>query len=108
MLSFHLRLQPDNREAARLAVGTLLQRKGRVLDVMTNTLAVRRAQPEEQQLLDRLAETTTRFARLALTGPGKTARQEHVRQLQELQDTKDQLEADISRRSDERAQRSSG
>lgn len=102
-LSFHLRLQPDNREAARLAVGTLLQRKGRVLDVMTNTLAVRRAHagPEEQQLLDRLAETTTRFARLALTGPGKTARQEHVRQLQELQDTKDQLEADISRRSDE-------
>lgn len=102
-LSFHLQLQPDNPEAARLAIGTLLQRKGRVLDVMTNTLAVRRAQAgaEEQQLLDRLADTTTRFARLALAGPGKLARDEHLRQLRELQDTKEQLEADISRRSDE-------
>lgn len=102
-LSFHLRLQPDNPEAARLAAGTLLQRKGRVLDVMTNTLAVRRAQagPEEQQLLDQLGETTTRLARLALAGPGKATRDEHGRQLQELQDRKEQLEADISRRSDE-------
>ena len=100
-LSFHLKLQPDNPEAARLAIDTLLQRKGRVLDVMTNTLAVRRAQagPEEQQLLDRLADTTTRFARLALAGPGKMRPDEHVRQLQELQDTKERLEADISRRS---------
>lgn len=102
-LSFHLRLQPDNPEAARLAIGTVLQRKGRVLDVMTNTLAVRRADagPGEQQLLDRLAETTTRFVRLALAGPGKMTPEEHVRQLRELQDTKEGLEADISRRSDE-------
>jgi CHAT domain-containing protein len=102
-LSFHLRLQPDNAEAARLAVGTLLRRKGRVLDVMTNTLAARRAQadPDEQRLLDQLADTTTRFARLALAGPGKMTPDDHVRQLRELQDTKERLEADISRRSEE-------
>ena len=102
-LSFHLRLQPDNLEAARLAVGTLLRRKGRVLDVMTNTLAARRAQapPGEQQLLDRLADTTTRFAKLALAGPGTMTPDEHVRTLRELQNTREGLEADISRRSDE-------
>jgi CHAT domain-containing protein/Tfp pilus assembly protein PilF len=102
-LSFHLRLQPDNPEAARLAVGTLLRRKGRVLDVMTDTLAAQRARadPDEQLVLDQLAETAARFARLALAGPGKTTPEEHVRQLRELQDRRERLEADISRRSSE-------
>jgi tetratricopeptide (TPR) repeat protein len=102
-LSFHLRLQPDNPEAARLAAETLLQRKGRVLDVMTNTLAPLRAHaaPADQQRLDRLGEITTRFARIALAGPGKASAAEHLRTLRELDDAREQLEAEITRRSDE-------
>ena len=102
-VSFNLQLQPDNAEATRLAAGALLQRKGRALDAMTNTLAAIRlhAGADDRLLLDRLSETTTRFAQLALAGPQKTPAEEHRRTLHELEDTRERLEAEISQRSDE-------
>jgi CHAT domain-containing protein/Tfp pilus assembly protein PilF len=102
-LSFHLQLQQDNPEAAKLAAGALLQRKGRVLDAMTNTLAGfrLRAGADEQALLDRLAETTTRFAQLALAGPGKTPVEDHRKMLHDLDEARERLEVEVSQRSDE-------
>jgi CHAT domain-containing protein/Tfp pilus assembly protein PilF len=102
-VSFHLGLQPENPEAARLAARVLLQRKGRVLDAMADTLAALRlrAGPEEGVLLDRLAETTAHFAQLALFGPGKTPVEEHRRTLQQLEETREKVEVEVSQRSDE-------
>jgi CHAT domain-containing protein/Tfp pilus assembly protein PilF len=102
-ISFHLQLQPESQEAARLALRALLQRKGRVLDAMSNAMeAVHlHASGEERALLDRLADTTKRLARLALGGPGKTTLGEHRRTLQQLDDAKEMLEADLSRRNEE-------
>ena len=102
-ISFHLQLQPDSPQAAKLAAVTLLQRKGRVLDAMAGTFAAvrQRASTDDQALLDRLAENTARLARLSLAGPGQTPIETHRRTLRELQDASERLEADISRRSSE-------
>jgi CHAT domain-containing protein/Tfp pilus assembly protein PilF len=102
-ISFHLQLQPDNPEAAKLAAGTLLRRKGRVLDAMGSTFAALRqhASSDDQALLDRLAEITARFARLSLAGRQQASIEANRRMLRELQDTSEGLEADISRRSGE-------
>jgi CHAT domain-containing protein len=102
-VSFHLQLQPENREASRLAAATLLLRKGRVLDAMVSTVATlrRNASVEDQALLDRLAETTSRFAQLALAGPKQTSIEAHRVALRELEDTRERLETEMSRRSGE-------
>jgi hypothetical protein len=60
-LSLHLNLAPSDPGAASLALLVLLQRKGRVLDAMTDTLtAVRRhADARDIAILDELHATTT-------------------------------------------------
>jgi CHAT domain-containing protein len=101
-VSFHLNLQPNAAEASRLAAGVLLQRKGRVLDAMADTLGALRvnAGADERALMERLVDATTRFAQLALTGAGRTSLDEHRRKLQELEQAKEALEIEISQRSD--------
>ena len=100
-LSFHNLLAPDDPSAAALAVQVILQRKGRVLDAMAGNLDTlrRRLDPESQGLLDKLRDTTTEFAALALNGPGRLSPAEHQKKLRALEDAQDSLEAVISRRS---------
>lgn len=63
-LSLHLREAPDNTQAARLALTTVLRRKGRVLDALAE--GVRnlrlRATPEDQALLQKLAAARARLS----------------------------------------------
>ncbi len=101
-VSFHLNLQPSAPDATRLAARVLLQRKGRVLDAMADTLGALRvnAGDDERALIDRLADVTTRFAQLALAGAGRTPLDEHRRRLQELEQAKEALEIEVSQRSD--------
>ena len=70
-VSLHLRALPDRADAARLALTVLLQRKGRVLDAMTDTLAQLRArgQPEDQAKLAELASLRSELATRTLRGP---------------------------------------
>jgi CHAT domain-containing protein/Tfp pilus assembly protein PilF len=72
--SIALALQTRDPEAARLALTTLLRRKGRVLDATAAGLASLRARlgPEEQKLLDDLAASRAQYITLVLQGPGKT------------------------------------
>jgi CHAT domain-containing protein/Tfp pilus assembly protein PilF len=69
-----LALEARDPQTARLALTTLLRRKGRVLDATAANLAGLRARsgPEEQRLLDDLAAARTQYIALALRGPGKT------------------------------------
>ena len=61
---------PKNDAAARLALTTILRRKGRALDAMSDQIAVlrRRAAPEDQKLLDQLSAARSRLANLQLGG----------------------------------------
>ncbi len=105
-LSFHLRSLPADAGAARLALETLLRRKGRALDVMSDQIGAlrRRLKPEDRQLLDRLSDARSRLAALVLAGGGADAgaRQEEVKRLDaEVQRLEDEVGARSSSGSEE-------
>jgi CHAT domain-containing protein/tetratricopeptide (TPR) repeat protein len=93
---------PDNPLATEGAAAAILQRKGRVLDALAESMATLRVhlKPEDQALLDELASTTSELANLSLSGPKKTPLPEYQSQLDALQKKREKLEADISRRSE--------
>jgi len=64
--SFHLHSAPNNPKAANLALTTIFRRKGRILDVSTNTLQRLRQNltPENQALLDELSDTYRQLTNL--------------------------------------------
>jgi len=102
-VSLHVRLAPQDATARDLAAQVILQRKGRVLDAMSGSLAAlrQRLNAEDQKLLDQLNTTTARLARLALGGRGNMPPDKYQQQLTALSEQKEKLEADISRRSAE-------
>ena len=68
-LSLHLQQAPADPDAASLAMLVLLQRKGRVLDAMTDTFAAVRQQlttDGDQQLLDQLRQQGLRSVSLPM------------------------------------------
>ena len=92
---------PADQGALELALTTVLQRKGRVLDALSRTKAalIARLSGPDKELLDRLDQTTARLARLVLTGPQGTAIDEHQRRIAALEQERDSLEAELGRRS---------
>jgi CHAT domain-containing protein/Tfp pilus assembly protein PilF len=100
-ISLSLRQAPDEPDANALAALVLLQRKGRVLDAMTDTLAaVRRhaGDPAERGMLDQLGATVAQLARVALNRPEDMAPTDHQRLIKELEEKREKLEAQISDR----------
>jgi CHAT domain-containing protein/tetratricopeptide (TPR) repeat protein len=100
-LSLHLSQAPQNPRAATLAALVLLQRKGRVEDVMTDVFgAVRQrvANPADRAILDQLRDTTAELARLAIGGPAATGPHASIA---ELEARRERLEATLSDRSAE-------
>jgi CHAT domain-containing protein/tetratricopeptide (TPR) repeat protein len=103
-ISLHLREAPGNPDAAALAALVLLQRKGRVLDAMTDTFAAVRQRvpdPGDRSLLDQLSATTTQLAGLALHAPDGTRPDERRRAIAELEARKEHLEQELSEHSAE-------
>jgi CHAT domain-containing protein len=103
-ISLHLREAPENTEASALASLVLLQRKGRVLDAMTDTFAAARQQvadPGDRDLLDQLNATTTQLARLAVNAPDEAPSGERQKRIKELEARKERLEAQIGEHSAE-------
>ncbi|MCA1815362.1 MAG: CHAT domain-containing protein [Acidobacteria bacterium] len=102
-ISLHVNHAPNDSAARDLAAQDILQRKGRVLDAMSGSLAAlrQRLNGEDRALLDQLNTTTAQLAKLALAGRGNTPPAEYQRQLASLTEQKEQLEAEISRRSAE-------
>lgn len=102
-LSLNLRLAPDDTDAGELAALVLLQRKGRVLDAMSESFAAlrQRATPEERALLERYNDTTAQLARMTVNGPQGASFDEHRRRVSELEEEKERLEETISRRNAE-------
>ncbi|PZR74361.1 MAG: hypothetical protein DLM73_08190 [Chthoniobacterales bacterium] len=102
-VSLHVTLAPHDPSARDLAAQVILQRKGRVLDAMSGSLAAlrQRLNVEDQALLDQLNTATAQLAKLALNGPQKMDAAEYQKQIKALEDQNEQLEAEISRRSAE-------
>lgn len=102
-ISLHGRLAPNDGAARDLALTAILQRKGRALDAMTDSIAAlrRRATPEDQKLLDQLKETRAQLASLILNGPQRTPPAEHQNRIKALEAQREKLEDEISRRSAE-------
>jgi tetratricopeptide (TPR) repeat protein len=101
--SLHLQDAPNNPEAARLALTTVLQRKGRVLDALTDSLQILRQNlnPEDQVLLDELAATRSQLAALLFNGVGDTPPQEYQQQVAALKAKAEAQENRLARRSAE-------
>jgi CHAT domain-containing protein len=89
--------------ACRLALETILRRKGRALDAMAESVADlrRRASPEDRKLLDDLADARSSLSTLTLRGPGREGPDAHRANLAALQDRVNALEGQIGRRSAE-------
>ena len=105
IISLNLQSAPDNQEATHLALKTILQRKGRILDVLTNSLQILRQQindPESQTLLEQLIQKQTQLSNLTFQKPETIKSPEiHRQQLTNLQSETQQLEDKLSRRSAE-------
>ena len=97
----NLQQAPHDKTATNLAATVILQRKARVLDSIANSRATLREhlRPEDEKLLDDLDAATNKVARLALKGPGTTPAVDFAKQLASLQKQREDLEAEISKRS---------
>jgi CHAT domain-containing protein/Tfp pilus assembly protein PilF len=100
-LSLHNQVSPDDPLALELAFTTLLRRKGRGLDAMTDAIATLRghARPEDQALLDQLAEARSHLAALTLREAALARPEAYRVQLRPLEEKVENLEATLSARS---------
>src|SRR5205085_8116003 len=96
-VSLHLLAAPQNPDAARLSLITILQRKGRTLDTFASQIGMLRqhAAPEDRAMLEQLASVRTKSTTLILKGQGNNP------EAKQLETEADSLEDAISRRSAE-------
>ncbi len=90
----------NEKNANEMALTNILQRKGRVLDAMADTLSVlrRRFDEKDRGLLDNLSETNAKLALLVLSETPRENPSEQGKQVGSLEEKRDQLENEISRR----------
>lgn len=100
-ISLHLNLAPNNADVARLAFTTILRRKGRALDAMTDQIGAlrRRFNEQDRALLDKLSESQTSLATLVLNGPGAMPLAQYRLRVEKLSAEVEELEAQVSARS---------
>ena len=103
-ISLHLHGAPGDAEAGALAALVVLQRKGRVLDAMTDAFSAVRRRADDgggRALLDQLNSTTARLARLALNGADDGSADQRQRAIGELEAEKERLEVELGAYSSE-------
>ena len=102
-LSLYLQEAPNNPQANRLALTTVLRRKGRILDVLTDSLQALRQNltPTDQVLLDELNSVRSQLATLLFEGAGNIPLEQYRALVDRLKAKADKLENTLSRRSTE-------
>jgi CHAT domain-containing protein/Tfp pilus assembly protein PilF len=100
-ISLHVQSTPNDLNAQRAALKVLLQRKGRVLDAMTDTFAILRRHllPEDRELLSHFLAIRSQLSVLALRGPRQEGLEKHQANLKAIAEQEEKLQNDISRRS---------
>jgi CHAT domain-containing protein len=102
VVNFNAQLAPKSAVATRLALTTLLRRKGRALDAAAASVATIRAKlsPEDKQLLDDLASARAQLAKLTVAGPAAVGDPaEYAKQVASLEDQVAKLELAVGRKS---------
>ena len=94
---------PNDAQALKLALTTLLRRKGRVLDAMSDQIGAlrRHLKPEDRVLLEQLSTASGELAALVLKGPGGQSPAEYQDHLAKLDARVKDLQAQVSTRSAE-------
>ncbi|HYG10442.1 MAG TPA: tetratricopeptide repeat protein, partial [Pyrinomonadaceae bacterium] len=102
-ISLHLNSAAANSDAAQLALTTILRRKGRALDAMSDQVASLRARldPQDRALLDNLSATQSKLSALVLGGANKALAAEHRAAVSRLEVEVERLQDAISQRSAE-------
>src|SRR6267378_3119075 len=87
--------------AKALGLTAVLQYKGRVLDAMTDNVALlrRSVDPEDHALFDQLAAVAQQFSTLTFGGPGELSSQAYVEIIAKLARDQERLEGELSTRS---------
>jgi CHAT domain-containing protein/Tfp pilus assembly protein PilF len=103
VVSLHVRRAPNDPQALRLALTTVLRRKGRVLSAMSDQIAALRGRlnPQDKALLDKLLLMRSRLAALMLNEPTQSAPAQHQAAVEKLEEEVQQFEAAVSERSSE-------
>ncbi len=101
-ISLHLQAAAPPAAAARIALTTVLRRKGRVLDAVTNTQQLLRQNlsPDLAPLLDDYTSAQTQLAAQLYAGPGDQDLAIYRTRLDDLRQEVNRLENELSRRSD--------
>lgn len=102
-ISLHVHSAPGSSAARRLALISILRRKGRALDAMADSISTlrRRLLPQDQSLLDHLNEARAQMADLALKATGQSDLAKYQSETRLLREEMDRLESEISARSSE-------
>ncbi len=102
-VSLNVRYARDDEEASKLALTSILERKGRALDAMSNQIGVlrRRATPEDGALLDRLAKVRSQLSTLQLSVNAKLKPEERAAEISKLEIENENIESNVSKRSEE-------
>lgn len=100
-VSLHVDFAPQDARAARLALTTVLRRKGRVLDAMSDQIGAlrRRLGQASGALLDRLAQARSRLSTLVLKGSSPSVPSDYRTEIAEAESQVRELEAEVSQRS---------
>src|SRR5262249_50993987 len=97
-VSLDVRFAAGDPSARELAITTILRRKGRVLDAMSDSFAALRPRmdAQHQALLGRLNDVTAQLARLVLNSPQQMTAAEHQSQIKALEAEREKIEIEIS------------
>jgi len=102
-LSLHSQAAANDPKALDLAFTTLLQRKARALEVMTDTIATLRqnATPEVRALFEQLTHARSQLASLKLIDSGTAKPETYRTRVKNLEVAVDKLEGDLSSSSED-------
>ena len=100
-VTLNTKYAPKSEPAARLALTTVLRRKGRILDAAASSVATLRGKlgADDQKLLDELAAARAQLAKLIVAGPGATGPDEYAAEVGRLESEVRRLEDQARRRS---------
>jgi CHAT domain-containing protein len=102
-VSLHALSAPSNLQALRLALTTVLRRKGRTLDAMSDHIAALRGRldPQDRALLDHLSAIQSELSTLVFGRPDTTLPAAHGADILRLEAEIERLQDAVSRRSAE-------
>ena len=97
-ISAHFQSAPNNLEAARLALTAILQRKGRVLDAVSNNLQTIRENltPANRSLLEELAAVRSEIATLVFSRTGDKFPERYRELLASLEKKAEEIETKLA------------